>query len=241
MRRMIPTVSVINASSLLTDAEVAPAVAALQKQVSGDFAPATGLDAKLAHVPKGEKPAPGTWWVALNDDAPSADEGGYHDYTPDGLPIGHVYVRTTQKFGGIWTITASHEIIEQLGNPTIDQMTLIMARTGAYAVLRERCDACEDDKFGYSIDGIQVSDWVTELWFQPSKRHPPSARFDFKGHITAPQQLLSGGYIGEFHFGRGWSQRTAAEIHRKARPERGSRWERAQLPREHWRASTAHT
>ena len=41
-------ISVINESTILTDAEVIPVVAALQKQVTNDFRPAWGVDAELA-------------------------------------------------------------------------------------------------------------------------------------------------------------------------------------------------
>ena len=46
-------ISVINESTVLTDSEIIPVVAALQKQVTNDFRPAWGADAELAIVPRG--------------------------------------------------------------------------------------------------------------------------------------------------------------------------------------------
>ena len=66
------TVSIINASTCVTDAESAALTAALQKQVSNDFAPAWGIDATLVFVPTTEKPRPGTWWLSIQDNTDRA-------------------------------------------------------------------------------------------------------------------------------------------------------------------------
>ena len=47
-------IAVINASTVLNDAEVQAAVPALQTQVHRDFAPPWGIDADLMFVPKGD-------------------------------------------------------------------------------------------------------------------------------------------------------------------------------------------
>jgi len=43
-------ISVINESTVLTDADIVPVVAALQQQVTNDFRPAWGTDAELKMV-----------------------------------------------------------------------------------------------------------------------------------------------------------------------------------------------
>lgn len=48
----IANVSIINASTVLTDIEIRPVLEALQKQVSNDFRPALGVDAKLNFAPR---------------------------------------------------------------------------------------------------------------------------------------------------------------------------------------------
>ena len=78
------TVSVINASTCCTDAEVDALTAALQKQVSNDFAPAWGIDATLIFVPTGGTAAPGTWWLTIQDNTDKAGVLGHHELTPDG-------------------------------------------------------------------------------------------------------------------------------------------------------------
>ena len=49
-------ISVINASTVVTDDEVRPVVDALQKQVTNDFFPAWGVDAQLNFVPTRHQP-----------------------------------------------------------------------------------------------------------------------------------------------------------------------------------------
>src|ERR1700722_8111300 len=84
-------ISVINESTVLADADVAPVVAVLQKQVTNDFLPAWGTDAELTMVAKGDQPASGSWWLVLLDDSDQANALGYHDLTTEGLPIGKVF------------------------------------------------------------------------------------------------------------------------------------------------------
>ena len=68
-------ISVINASTVLTDTEIRPVVNALQQQVTNDFRPAWGVDAELTFVPSGSTPPIGTWWLTILDDSDQALEG----------------------------------------------------------------------------------------------------------------------------------------------------------------------
>jgi len=43
---------------------------------------------------------------------------GHHDLTPDGLPVGKSFAGTDKHFGHSWTVTASHELLEMLADPT---------------------------------------------------------------------------------------------------------------------------
>src|SRR5580704_7239638 len=92
-------ISVINASTVVTDDDVRPVVDAMQKQVTNDFLPAWGVGAQLTFVPSGNTPAPGTWWLSILDDSDQAGALGYHDLTPDGLPIGKVFAGSDLKYG----------------------------------------------------------------------------------------------------------------------------------------------
>jgi len=241
------TISIFNDSTVFTDAKVQDAIPALQTQISAHFAPAWGIDATLVFVPKGQAPATGTWWLTILDDSDQAGALGYHDTTPDGLPIGKVFAKTDEDNHLSWTVTASHELLEMLADPDVNLTTFIQdsAKTGKlYAY--EVCDAVEDDQFGYVIDGVTVSDFVLPSYFQPgTASNVPDAKFDYCGRLNGPvPKLLSGGYIGEFdvHRGTGWNQLTAAT---EGQPHRGhlraplpsSRSSRRRHPRQQWKPS----
>ncbi|GAB0108638.1 hypothetical protein JMUB6875_76740 [Nocardia sp. JMUB6875] len=236
-------IAVLNRSTVLTDAQVSAVVPALQTQVHRDWAPAWGSDADLTFVPSGQQPEPGAWWLVVSDDSDQAGALGYHDLTDEGLPLGKVFARSDIKAGLQWSVTASHELLEMLGDPDINLAAYVFrtASTGRlYAY--EVADACEADQYGYEIDGVLVSDFVFPAWFE-NFRKPGSTQFDYGKHITAPFQLLPGGYIGVYDIrgGSGWHQLTAetTPAHYAMRARVGSRRERRRTPRDQWLLSTA--
>lgn len=237
-------IAVINASTKITDLEANNVVQALQIQLDRDFVKVWGVTAKLHFVPHGAKPQPGHWWLSLLDNSDQAGALGYHDLTPEGLPIGKSFVGSDIQYGLAWSVTTSHELLEMLIDPYVN--LTVFAQTGDTAgtlYSYEVADACEDDKFAYDINGVKVSDFVTPAWFE-SWRVTNSTKFDFMGHITAPFQLLPGGYIGKFDVssGGGWSQETAETVPTlKSRAPVGCRRERRTVAQDKWMISTAHT
>jgi len=231
-------ITVINESTVLADPDIVPVVAALQKQVTNDFRPVWGTDAELTIVPKGTQPPAGSWWLVILDDSDQANALGYHDLTSEGLPIGKVFAGSDLKAGTSWTVTASHELLEMLGDPNIN-LTVFAQNTNTPGTLYayEVCDACEDDSLGYQVDGILLSDFVYPTWFE-SFRTEGSTQFDKQNKMQKPFQLLAGGYIGIFNInsGSGWTQLTADKhptnmLHRGAV---GTRRERRSVPHELW-------
>jgi Fe-S cluster assembly iron-binding protein IscA len=241
-----PTVqiSVINRSTVLTDAEVSPVVSALQKQVTDHFLPAWGVTAGLNFVASNADPTPGTWWLSILDDSDQAGALGYHDVTPDGLPLGKVFAATDLKFGSLWSVTASHELLEMLADPNINLTVFVQNDdTSGTLYAYEVCDACEADDLAYDIDGTKVSDFVYPAWFE-SFRAQNSTQFDYRKKIQNPLQLVAGGYIGVFDVtaGGGWQQKTE-----QRRPDNiqhrgnvGSRRERRSVPHPLWVPSLPH-
>lgn len=231
-------ISVINESTVLTDADVTPVVPALQQQVTGDFRPVWGVDAELTLIPQGQQPPTGSWWLVILDNSDQAGALGYHDLTSEGLPMGKVFAASDLTAGTSWTITASHELLEMLGDPDINLSAFIQnADTTGTLYAYEVCDACEDDSFGYQISNVLVSDFVYPAWFE-TFRTPGSTQFDHMSQIQNPLHLLKGGYIGLFNItaGSGWQQQTAGKIptSMKQRGKVGSRRERRATPRIQW-------
>jgi hypothetical protein len=231
-------VSVINESTVLTDADVVPVVAALQKQVNNDFVPIWRTNAELTIVPKGTQPPTGSWWLVLLDDTDQANALGYHDLTTEGLPVSKVFAASDLKAGTAWTVTASHELLEMLADPNINLTVFVQnSNTAGILYAYEVCDACEDDSLGYQIDNVLVSDFVYPAWFE-SFRTEGSTQFDRTNKMQTPFQLLVNGYIGVFNVasGSGWQQQTAEKrpanlLHRGGI---GSRRERRSIPHDQW-------
>ena len=209
-------ISIINACSVLTDDQVRPVVTALQTQVTRDFAPVWGIDARLVFVPKGHKPDPHTWWLVLLDDSDQAGALGYHDLTPTGLPISKVFAKTDIDYKMQWSVTASHELLEMLADPEVNLTAFVQTgETAGYMYAFEMCDPVEDDSFGYDINGVKVSDFILPSYFQP---RIPTKKWDFCGHLTSGvPSMLIGGYLSQFAVGidgvaSGWSQITANKL-----------------------------
>jgi hypothetical protein len=231
-------ISVINESTVLTDSDVTPVVAALQQQVTNDFRPIWGTDAELKLVPQGTPAPAGTWALVILDDSDQAGALGYHDLTPDGLPLGKVFAASDLKAGTSWSVTASHELLEMLADPNINLTVFVQnANTTGTLYAYEVCDACEDDSFGYQIDSVLVSDFVYPAWFE-NFRAQGSTQFDRLNKIQNPLELLTGGYIGVFSVtdGTGWQQQTAEKVptNLRHRGHVGSRRERRSISRDQW-------
>ena len=65
--------------------------------------------------------------------------------------------------------------------------------TGEFQYLVEACDPCEADNYGYSVQGIAVSDFITPRFYDPVATS--GTRYSFTGAIKVPRQILPGGYI----------------------------------------------
>ena len=112
-----PVIAYIRATTHLTDSLVAAYVAAQQVQLDRDFAKYWQGSATCLFVPGGHTIPPGAWQCWLLDNSDQANALGYHDLTADGLPLLKVFVGDVIRDGLSWTVTASHETIEALGDP----------------------------------------------------------------------------------------------------------------------------
>jgi hypothetical protein len=173
-------------------------VAALQIQISRDFAPIWGVDCVLAIQ---EKPRTGIQRLGFYDTTKQANTLGDHELTKDGLPLGKVFVETTLQDGEDPTVTSSHELMEMLVDP---MLTRVAVRGGFATYAVEVADACEEQT--YKINGIQMSDFVTPQWFGMTGRVSGKDSYDFLGSCKSPWQLLEGGYISVQLSGGDWQQ-----------------------------------
>jgi hypothetical protein len=200
-------ISLINHSTITSDAVVAAMVPDLQTQISRDFAPIWDLDAHLEFCGRTDPIDPACWQLLILDDADQAGALGYHDLSSSGKPIGKVFARADQQAGDALSVTVSHELLEQILDPYVNLSVLDphTARIMAYEV----ADAVEDDSLGYKINNTLVSDFVTPQWFEPGFVGPCS----FRQNVHRAFELAKGGYIGYFdlHTMR-WNQATNFEF-----------------------------
>lgn len=213
-----PTIAFSIITDLLSPDLVKSYVASQQVQLDRDLLPIWGLTARCVFIPNGTPIPPGAWRCLFLDDSDQAGALGYHELTPDNLPLMKIFVRDILADRLSWTVTASHEVIETLGDPMINQT--VQAEGVEYA--RELCDAPEDDRFSYNVSGHHLSAFVTPAWFKSDGVAP----FTFPpiSQISGPFMLADGGYIGERTLPDGqWSQKLAGMSGPRQHKRPGSR------------------
>jgi Domain of unknown function (DUF4062) len=188
-------VAVMNESTIVSDADVKAAMAALQTQVRRDFAPAWGVDAELTFIAKPAEAPPGSWRLIVEDNSRQPGFVCYHTLTEEGLPEVHVGVRDAMKVQWEWTMGASHDLLEMLANPRLN-LTIFDSTDGRKGRLyvREICDPVSSARLAYQIDGVTVSNFVYPAWFE-SFRKSGSAQFDHRGHVNAPFEVAPDSYV----------------------------------------------
>jgi hypothetical protein len=219
----MPQIAVINASTAIADADVKKMVPAFTQQWNQDLRPVWGVEsATFTIVPKTTKPATGSWWLVFLDDSDQAGALAYHDLTNEGLPISKVFVKTLLADKASISVGATHELCEMAVDPWLN--SAYQDPRGVFWA-GEVADPVESDQYGYLIDGVLVTDFVTPNWF--AHQHAQAA-IDFKGHALRPFEVLSGGYAQKFDPHKGWVQVTGskAKFTRMADAQPGSRRER---------------
>jgi hypothetical protein len=181
------------------DADLMQSVAAaLNIQVTRDLPQFWSVSATVMYLPNPHKIPVGVWPVQLVKSLPPG-EGGFH---LDKHKQPYAKVIASPKDAS-WSIDASHETLEMLVDPYGNRMQSSVAieikggkivdGTGQFGYLVEACDPCEDDKYGYTINGVVVSDFITPHFYDPLVT--PGTRYSFTGALKAPRQILPGGYI----------------------------------------------
>lgn len=187
---MLPIhVAILSETNSVSISEVAKVAAAMDKQVIRDFGPLWGINATVTFAEKLEDVPLDVWPVIIRDDIDADGAAGYHE-DENGQPFSLV------QLDDGWEITVSHEVLEMLADPYGSRLVAgrsLKSTQGRVQYLVEVCDPSEAAEFGYSINGIPVSDFYTPNYFDPVES--PSVRYSFTGAITKPLQVLKGGYI----------------------------------------------
>src|SRR5262245_43761869 len=184
---LVRHVALVVEKSKVKATEVSRVAAALQKQVARDFAPIWQVRATVDSFVRLEDVPLGYWPVIVMDDV--EDAAGYHD-DEDGQPFALV------EFDREWALTASHEVLEMLADPFGRRLVAGQSprkSQGRVSFLVEVCDPSEDAAFGYTVNGILVSDFYTPEYFDPTKI--AGKQYSYTGAIKGPREVLKGGYL----------------------------------------------
>jgi hypothetical protein len=186
---LVKHIAVVSDSPSVGIGEIARVSAALQRQVQSHLSQVWEIDSTVDAFERLEDVPIDYWPVIVRDDIHVPHAAGIH-LDKDGQPFALV-----QHAAG-WSLTASHEVLEMLCDPYGNRVKAgpsPMPGQGRVNFLVEVADPSEAVEYGYAINGITVSDFYTPSYFDPAVAS--GVRYSWTGAITAPRQVLKGGYI----------------------------------------------
>ena len=137
-------------------------------------------------------------------------DGEFHTAPPgEGLPPS---VQVDYTSDGSWTISASHEAIEMLVDPTGGRFQAGSHPTEPAKTVRflvEACDPCQDPRFAYQVDdqhGVLVSDFCLPAFYGIGPKGSP---FTHQRSVSAPLRVARGGYLSWLDDSDHWFQLSA--------------------------------
>ena len=186
---LIRQIALVSEVSAISASELSTVSAAVQKQVTRDFGPIWEVRATVDSFHKLEDVPLGYWPVLVQDDIHQSGALGIH------------LDRNNQPFALVthdenWALTTSHEVLEMLADPFGNRIIAgdsPKSDQGRVEFLVEVCDPSEAEAFGYTVNGITLSDFYTPSYFDPVVGD--GVRYSFTGALTEPRQVLSGGYL----------------------------------------------
>jgi hypothetical protein len=191
-------VGLVDTTGALDPSLVQAVAAALNTQVTRDLPQFWTVQATVEYLPHAHKVPAGVWPVRLVTHLPPG-EGGFH-LDKHNQPYAEVIATPADAS---WSIDASHETLEMLVDPSGNRMQSSIAieivdgkiqdGTGQFNYLVEACDPCEANTYGYAIQGVLVSDFITPHFYDSIAT--TGTRYSFTGALKAPRQILPGGYI----------------------------------------------
>lgn len=189
---LLRQVALVSESRRIDPSDLTKVSAALQKQATRDLVQFWDIKATVDAFHRLEDVPIGYWRIVIMDDINEPGAAGIH-LDRNGQPFALV---TASDRLDVWSLTASHELIEMLVDPFGNRLVAgdsPKADQGRVQFLVEACDPSEDAQFAYTINGILVSDFYSARFFDPIAA--PGVRYSFTGAIQQPRQVLRGGYL----------------------------------------------
>ncbi|MBW0002731.1 MAG: DUF1906 domain-containing protein [Hyphomicrobiales bacterium] len=191
MPALMRQIALVCESELIPAGDVSKVAAAIQKQATRDLSPIWEINATVDAFTTLEDMPVGYWPVIVRDDIDDPSAVGIHQ-DDNGQPFALV---TASSDINVWSITASHEALEMLVDPSGNWLVAADSKAQGKRVnyLVEVCDPSEAAKNAYSCNGVFVSDFYTPNYFDPVKA--TGVRYSFTAAISEPLQVLRGGYL----------------------------------------------
>jgi hypothetical protein len=204
-------IAIVSLTSDIPAKNVLQAGAALQKQITRDFAPSWGFEAtvnvfeNLEDVPSDYHPV-----VLFRDPDELLGQLEYavgeqyeadliDDFERDRLTGLHLNAFTRQPFALVevtdaWSVTLGHEVLEMMADPFGNRLVAAAHPNDPnlrVLYLLEVCDPCQ--AVWYPVNGVPMADFYTPRYFEPV--NVDRTRYSFTGAIEGPLQILEGGYL----------------------------------------------
>src|SRR5215213_12027923 len=186
---LVNYLALVSETAAVPVADVMRVSAALQKQATRDFEPLWGVRTVVDAFARLEDVPIGYWPMIVRDDIGFPGAAGIH-LDKDGQPFALI------QHSNSWSLTASHEAVEMMVDPLGNRLIAgpsLKEDQGRVEYLVEVADPSEAAEFGYTINGILMSDFYGPQFFDPVAAQ--GVRYSFTGAITEPRQVLQGGYI----------------------------------------------
>jgi hypothetical protein len=208
---LINYVALVSLTREISVGNLMQVAAAVQKQVTRDFAPVWGVPgtvdafAELKDVPSDYHPVvvfgdPDELLGRLEFEIGNLRAARLVEEFRGGRLGGiHLNAFTRQPFALValadgWSVAVSHEILEMLADPSGNRLVAAAHPTDESERVRyllEVCDPCQT--VWYPVNGVQVSDFYTPRYFDPVRS--PAAAYSFTGALEHPLEVVDGGYL----------------------------------------------
>jgi hypothetical protein len=166
--------------------ELGRVAAALQTQITRDFAPIWGATAIIAAVAFESIPA-GYIPLIVQDTLDAEGSNGFHRTRDDDTP----YILVPN--GPNWSLAASHEVLRMLADPTGSMRhpgPSRMSGQGTVEYVIDVCAPCQDVTAAYGINGVAVADFCPPGFFGMA-----GAAGSFTGSVSDRFEPAPGGVV----------------------------------------------
>jgi hypothetical protein len=213
-------IAVVNASSE-SDADVSAWAMACKKQADLHISAYWAYTVDVDFVAKGQTIPEADFYCGILNNSDQAGTLGWHDYV-QGKPVIKIFCAEARKYNIPPSSVISHEFAETIGDEDCSTTVRGFDEAGKPCMyFRENADPVEDDQFGYQIDGVVVSDFITPQWFVKDGSQP----LDYMKKCSKPYQILQGGYmLVSYDNGATWNEidkfSKSGQLHKRS----GGRW-----------------